>query len=508
MSHGDLRKRSLDAIEKVQWIPPWGKNRIGSMVVARPDWCISRQRVWGVPIVAVKCEACNKVQTSEELISNVAQFFEKEGSDSWFARKVEDFLPSGFSCQSCKGKKFSKEIDILDVWFDSGVSYSPVLEKEYGKSEQADLYLEGSDQHRGWFQASLLTSVETRGRAPYKRVLTHGFVIDGGGKKYSKSAGNYIPPEELIKKYGAEILRLWVASEDYKDDIRFSEEILTRLVDSYRKIRNTCRYIVSNLYDFNPEKDAVAYDKLEEMDRFALHKLQALVKKVMDSYEQFEFYSISHELNRFCVVDLSAFIFDIMKDRMYCEKKDGIERRSGQTVLWNIGEALVRLMAPILSFTADELWKHMPSYNGKTDSVFLTALPESNDKYIDDKLAERWDNLRVIIEIATKALEMARAEKVIGNSLEAKLILELEKNYQDLLSSFGKNLSDLFIVSSVEFGKVTEGIQHEDEAYKGIKVGVKKANGNKCLRCWKFSDTVGENKGHPELCVRCASVVE
>jgi isoleucyl-tRNA synthetase len=508
MEHKDLRKKSLKAIEEVEWIPPWGRNRIGGMVSTRPDWCISRQRIWGVPIVAVGCETCSAIQTTPELIEKAVRIFEKEGADAWFIRPVQDFLPDGFKCQTCGEKKrFLKEKDILDVWFDSGVSYAAVLENQLGIKEQADLYLEGSDQHRGWFHTSLLTSIGTRGRAPYKRVLTHGFVVDGEGRKYSKSAKNYVPPEELIKKYGVEILRLWTSAEDYRDDIRFSDEIITRLVEAYRKIRNTCRYIVANLYDFDPMRDAVADDKLLEIDRFALHALQEIVEKMHTAYEEFEFHVITHALNRFCAVELSAFVFDIMKDRLYCEKKDGEKRRAAQTVLFKIGEALVRLMAPILSFTADELWQYLPNYKGRPDSVFLAKMPEVERKYVDEELGNRWERLREIREVATKVLELARAEKTIGNSLQAKLVIEAKADTQEFLKSFGSDLADLFIVSDVEFGKVEGAHVFESEECPGIKMSVALAEGKKCVRCWKTTKSVGKNKNHPEICARCASVV-
>jgi len=508
MEHRDLRKKSLLAIEEVEWIPPWGKNRIGGMISMRPDWCISRQRVWGVPIIAVGCETCGTIQTTSELIEKTVKIFEDEGSDAWFLRRVEDFLPENFKCQTCgEKKKFLKEKDILDVWFDSGVSYAAVLENQLGIKEQADLYLEGSDQHRGWFHTSLLTSVGTRGRAPYKRVLTHGFVVDGEGRKYSKSAKNYVPPEKLIEKYGVEILRLWTSAEDYRDDIRFSDEIITRLVEAYRKIRNTCRYIVANLYDFDPSRDMVSDHEFMEIDRFALHALQGVIEKMLNAYEKFEFHVITHALNRFCAVELSAFVFDIMKDRLYCEKKDGKKRRAAQTVLFKIGEALVRLMAPILSFTAEEVWQYLPTYTKKADSVFLTRMPQIEDKYVNQELGNRWEQFRRIREVATKVLELARAAKTIGNSLQAKLIIEADEDKERFLKSFGLDLADLFIVSEVEFGKAESSHVYESNECPGIKMAVVLAQGKKCIRCWKVNKSVGEDEKHPELCSRCASVV-
>lgn len=506
MEKNELRKKSLSAIENVIWIPPWGKNRIGGMIECRPDWCISRQRLWGVPIVALVCASCSTSHTTKELVEKAVKIFEREGSDAWFSKPAEEFLPAGFKCQSCgEEKRFGKEKDILDVWFDSGVSYAAVLEREEGIKEQADLYLEGSDQHRGWFHTSLLTSIGTRGRAPYKRVLTHGFVVDGEGKKYSKSAKNYVPPEQLINKHGAEILRLWVAFEDYRDDIRFSEVILTRLIEAYRKIRNTCRYIVANLYDFDPERDLVADDKLREIDRYAMHALQQFIKRALRGYEEFEFHVIAQSLNRFCTAQLSAFIFDIMKDRLYCEKKDGLPRRSAQTVLWRIGDAMVKMMAPILSFTADELWQFLPQWKG--ESVFLARLPEVEGNYVDDKLGERWERLMHVRESVTKALEIARAAKAIGNSLEAKVVIEAPDELRQFLLSFGDSLPDLFIVSAAEFGTASSDHIFISDEIQGLKVAVFCADGKKCQRCWKISTSVGTNTNHPQACERCAAVV-
>ena len=508
MEKNDLRKKSIAAVENVQWIPPWGKNRIGGMLECRPDWCISRQRIWGVPIVALVCASCGLSHTTKELVEKAVGIFEKEGSDAWFSRPAGDFVPKGFKCPSCaEEKNFGKEKDILDVWFDSGVSYAAVLEAGEGIKEQADLYLEGSDQHRGWFHTSLLTSIGTRGRPPYKRVLTHGFVVDGEGRKYSKSAKNYVPPEELINKHGAEILRLWVSSEDYCDDIRFSDVILTRLIEAYRKIRNTCRYIVANLYDFDPAKDAVKDGDLQEIDRYAMHVLELFLKRVKKAYEEFEFHVISQSLTRLCTVDLSAFIFDIMKDRLYCEKKDGKQRRSAQTVLWRIGDAMVKAMAPILSFTAEELWLHLPGHKGKPESIFLTRLPDWEEKYVDDKLGGRWTELMQTREAVTKALEIARAEKTIGNSLEAKIVIEAKDEMVKFLKSFGDSLPDLFIVSGVEFGQAAGAHVFTSEELPGLKVSVLPADGKKCARCWKIKSTVGESKNHPEICARCAGVV-
>lgn len=517
MEKEDLRKRCLRAIDQVEWIPSWGRNRIYGMVQVRPDWCISRQRLWGVPIIAVICSACGAAATSPELVEKVAKIFEKgEGSDAWFSLELSEVLPKGFACPHCKKKsKFEKELDILDVWFDSGVSYAAVLESSprAGKSQfPAHLYLEGSDQHRGWFHTSLLTAMATRGKAPYRAVLTHGFVVDQEGKKLSKSARNYIPPDQVLKNHGAEMLRMWVANEDYRNDIRFSEEILTRLVDAYRKIRNTSRYLLGNLYDFQQERDALPYEKLTELDQFALHALNELTRKVLEAYQHYEFHKIAHALNRFCAVEMSAFYLDILKDRLYTEAKSGAPRRAAQTVLWQILDTMVRLMAPILSFTAEEIWQSMAGFSKKAavplpESVFLADLPKPNPAWENPALGERMERFFLMREAATKALELARAEKFVRNSLEAKLVVECAKDQEKFLKSFGENLADLFIVSEVAFGPAKGDWVHASEAVPGFKVGVEKAPGQKCVRCWKYSSSVGQNPNHPEICERCVGIV-
>ncbi|MBI5440909.1 MAG: isoleucine--tRNA ligase, partial [Deltaproteobacteria bacterium] len=360
MEKTGLREGALREIDKVRWIPPWGRDRIYNMIAQRPDWCISRQRVWGVPIVAAHCTSCGGVYMGKDLAEHAASRFETEGADAWFDRPLEDFLPPGAACPGCGGTELRKEEDILDVWFDSGVSYAAVLEARPDLESPADLYLEGSDQHRGWFHSSLLASVGTRNAAPYRAVLTHGFVVDGQGKKMSKSLGNVISPEQVIKKYGAEILRLWVAAEDYRDDIRISDEILTRLVEAYRRIRNTCRFLLANLYDFDPSRDAVALSDLPELDRYALDRVNRLVERCRRAYEEYEFHLIFHRLHNFCSVELSAFYLDILKDRLYTYPAASADRRSAQTVLYRILERMARLMAPVLAFTAEDVWRHAP----------------------------------------------------------------------------------------------------------------------------------------------------
>ncbi|MBT3181407.1 MAG: isoleucine--tRNA ligase [Deltaproteobacteria bacterium] len=506
MKKNELRKKALDAITKVQWIPPWGEQRISGMISARPDWCISRQRLWGVPVIALVCEACGSSHTTTELVDNAVELFSKEGADAWFKHPAADFKPKNFKCPSCGEKeRFGKEPDILDVWFDSGVSYAAVLEQKEHLEEQADLYLEGSDQHRGWFHTSLLTSIGTRKRAPYKRVLTHGMVVDGSGRKYSKSAKNYVPPVKLINQHGAEILRLWVAAEDYRDDIRFSEEILKRCVEAYRKLRNTARYMLGNLSDFDPKKDMVPESEMEEIDRYALAELARLTDKMLNGYDKFEFHTIFHALNRFCTVEMSSFYLDILKDRLYAERADGQLRRSAQTVLWKIIVSLTKMMAPIFSFTSDEIWNVMPKDGTEPESVFLSEMPKGDSA--DKALLSKWERLMKIRQTVMKALEEARAEKFIGNSLAAQVVIECDEELKDFLKGFGDNIHDLFIVSGVVFD--TAGGDHyiESDELKGLKVAVEKARGEKCERCWKYCTSVGETADHPTICNRCVGVL-
>lgn len=506
MEKTELRKKALEAIKKVKWIPPWGEQRITGMIEARPDWCISRQRLWGVPVIALVCKSCGTSHTTSELVDNAVKFFENEGADAWFSHDASDFKPKGFKCPVCGEKeKFGKEPDILDVWFDSGVSYSAVLERREGIEQQADLYLEGSDQHRGWFHTSLLTSIGTRGRAPYKRVLTHGFVVDGEGKKYSKSAKNYVPPEKLINQHGAEILRLWVSAEDYRDDIRFSNEILTRCVEAYRKIRNTARYILGNINDFDPNVDMVAQDRMPEIDRYAIAELGKLTSKMLAAYENFESHAIFHTLNRFCTVEMSSFYLDVLKDRLYAEKKDGELRRSAQTVLWKILDSMVRLMAPIFSFTAEEIWEIMPKLAGSAGSVFVSDMPANMQ--FDSQILERFSKFMSLRQDVMKALEKARAEKFIGNSLAASVTIECDADARSFLESFGESLADLFLVSGVKFGKAEGTYLVQSEENKEFAVSVSKADGEKCERCWKYSESVGKNTEHPTICARCAGVL-
>ncbi|RZW25717.1 MAG: isoleucine--tRNA ligase, partial [Desulfobulbaceae bacterium] len=419
MEKNGLRTKSLDNIKKVTWTPGWGMQRIYAMIEHRPDWCLSRQRAWGVPITVVSCKSCGEIIKNDVLIENINARFSAEGADAWFSHGVEDFLPAGLKCSSCGSIDFIKENDILDVWFDSGVSYAAVCEQREELRSPADLYLEGSDQHRGWFHSALLTSVGTRGTAPYEGVLTHGYVVDGQGKKMSKSVGNVVAPQEVIEKYGAEILRLWVASEDYRDDVKVSDEILAQVTDTYRKIRNTIRYFLGNLSDFNAAVNSIAYDELEPLDKWALSRFEELKSKVLDAYEKYEFHSIYHGLNYFCTMTMSAFYLDIIKDRLYVSGTESKLRRSAQTALHEIGEGLLQLMSPILCFTASEAWDGLQGRDNKAEldgSIFFSDFPEPNQAHVLDAATEKkWADLARVRSEITKALEKARAEKIIGH---------------------------------------------------------------------------------------------
>ena len=499
MDKTGLRQNALNAINQVIWIPPWGKDRIYGMVQNRPDWCVSRQRVWGIPITVFYCSSCKTPLATRDTIQQVAGLFEERGADVWFEEEADRLLPGGIECPQCGGKVFTKEKDILDVWFDSGVSYAAVLEKRPDLQFPADLYLEGSDQHRGWFHSSLLTCVGTRGGAPYRSVLTHGFVVDGEGKKMSKSAGNVILPDEVISKLGADVLRLWVAAEDYRDDIKISNEILKRLADAYFRIRNTYRFLLGNLAGFDPERDCIPYRELEEIDRWALHQFQKLIARVREAYERFEFHVVYHSVQNFCAVEMSALYFDILKDRLYTFSSRSRGRRSAQTILYEILRGLAALMAPILSFTAEEVWSYLPSDAGKADSVHLAAFPQVRTEYLDEGLNERWERIWEIRGTVMKALEEARREKVIGLSLDAGVKLHLPEKDYEFLQPYEKDLKSIFIVSSVTIHRSPE---------KEMRAEVKRADGRKCERCWNYDGSVGTHKAHPDLCERCVDAIQ
>jgi isoleucyl-tRNA synthetase len=505
IDHGDLREKMLDSISSdVKWVPAAGKARISAMVRTRPDWCLSRQRYWGVPIVAFYCGNCKGILLDANAIDHVAALFEKEGADAWFLRKEKDLLPEGAKCPKCGGTDFTKETDILDVWFDSGVSHQAVLKRNKELDYPCELYLEGSDQHRGWFQSALITAIAIDGTAPYRNVLTHGFVVDGEGKKMSKSLGNVITPQQVMKKYGADILRLWVASSDYSEDIRMSDEIVTRLADAYRKIRNTYKYLLSNLYDYDPASGAVRHEKMLEIDRWILSRLAQVIRDAEANYEAFEFHKVYRDVYNFCVYEISSVYLDILKDRMYTFKSDSIGRRSGQTAMFELLSALIRIMAPLLAITADEAWGYLES-GDKSESVHLEPWPEDNyGKWHDRRLDEKWARLIAIRETVLKRLEEKRQSGEIGSSLEAKVVLgPADEASLRLLRENKDDLRYIFIVSQVEIrdDKTTQDRQAP------VSVEIEKAAGSKCQRCWNYSEFVGKDGSHPTLCERCVKAV-
>lgn len=507
MEKTNLRQNTLDAIKRVSWIPSWGQDRIYNMIANRPDWCISRQRLWGVPITVFFCEECDQLVISQEIVDHVADMVEESGADIWFTESTENLLPPATTCPGCGSVRFRREMDILDVWFDSGVSFAAVMEKREYLDSPSDLYLEGSDQHRGWFHSSLLCSVGTRNEAPYKNVLTHGFVVDGAGKAMHKSSGNVIAPAELIQKYGAEILRLWVAGEDYRNNIRLSKEILQRITEAYRRIRNTCRYLLGNLYDFDHTTDSIQYDEMEELDRWALNRLRDLSKNILRAYDNFNFHLVYHKLHNFCVLDLSSFYLDIIKDRLYTSPGKSVARRSAQTAINQILEVLVRLMAPILSFTADEIWQYMKGKE-QTPSVHADLFIPLTDTHEDLELMNRWDRIMEIRGEVTKTLELARKEKIIGHSLNACVTLGLSPELMETLSPYRDQLRSIFIVSDVEITDIGElADSPESDTTPGLKVKVSPSNAPKCDRCWVHDTTVGEDNTHPTICKRCLKVL-
>jgi isoleucyl-tRNA synthetase len=505
MKENDLRQKALEAVDQVQWIPKWGRERIYGMIENRPDWCVSRQRSWGVPITAFSCTACGEYIADGAIMDHVAQIFKKESSDVWFDWPTEKLLPAGTACPKCGGTSLEKENDILDVWFDSGVSHAAVLEPNPKLASPADMYLEGSDQHRGWFHSSLLESVGTRGRAPYKNVLTHGFVVDGSGRKMSKSVGNVVAPEEVIKKYGAEILRLWVAAQDYRDDIRISQEILTRLSEAYRRIRNTCKYILGNINDFDPAQDSVEYGKMPEIDRWAMHQLELMKEKVLACYAEYEFHVLYHAVNGFCTVEMSAFYLDILKDRVYTSKKTSLERRSAQTVMYRILDTLLRLIAPVLSFTSDEAWQYLPGEHEA--SVHLAAFPPLHPEWKDDILVERWERIMKVRTDVSKALELARTDKIIGHSLDAGVTISAPTELLVFLREYETELASIFIVSQVVLTDELSGCSHPSENIEGLRIQVAAAAGEKCERCWCYSEQLGQDTSHPAICPKCTTAV-
>ena len=495
----DFKADAVKAINDVEWIPGWGKDRITSMVQDRKDWCISRQRRWGVPIPIFFCKECGEPYIDKAAMDAVAALFREEGSDAWFTHSAEEILPEGAKCSKCGHTSFEKERDVMDVWFDSGVTHAAVCKARHNLTWPADLYLEGADQYRGWFQSSLLTSVAVFGKAPYKSVLTHGWVVDGEGKKMSKSLGNGIDPQEVVDQYGADVLRLWVASSDYHVDIRISKEILKQLSEAYRKIRNTARYILGCINDFNPDTDSVAIDELMPIDKWAINKLNELIAKVKAGYDSYEFHQVYHAIHNFCVVDMSNFYLDVLKDRLYTEKADSKARRAAQTTIYIILDSMTRMIAPILAYTSDEIWKYMPHRaDADAECVLFNEMPAPVEISLDADFIANWDKIHELRDTVKKQLEVAIKDKIIKASLEASVTLKASGAEYEFIKSVENELAAAFIVSEV----VVEQAEGE------LTVTVNKAQGEKCERCWAYSKTVGENADHPTLCARCAAVIE
>jgi isoleucyl-tRNA synthetase len=501
----DFRNELLEAVKETKWVPAWGETRLFNMVRDRGDWCISRQRAWGVPIPVFYAENGEAIIT-DETIDHVSALFRENGSNVWFEREAKDLLPAGFTHQGSPNGTFTKETDIMDVWFDSGSSHQAVLEEREDLVRPADLYLEGSDQYRGWFNSSLSTAVAVTGKAPYKGVLSHGFVLDGEGRKMSKSLGNVVIPAKVMNQLGADILRLWVASVDYQADVRVSDAILKQVAEVYRKIRNTFRFLLGNLADFNPEKDVVAYENLREVDQFMLVKLNKLIKYVRNAYDHYEFAGIYHAVNNFCTLDLSAFYLDFAKDVLYIEAADNAERRAIQTVLYESLVSLTKLVSPILSHTADEVWKFIPAV--KEESVQLTDFPEHKEFENAHMLEEKWTSFMKLRDDVLKALEEARNAKIIGKSLTAKVSLYVNKNTKALLDSINESLTQLFIVSSFEVAGAYDEAPADALKLDTAAIIISKADGETCERCWVVTKEVGHDHDHETLCTRCADVVK
>ena len=495
-----FREAALEAIKTVKWIPSWGEERISSMIRDRNDWCISRQRTWGVPLPIFYCEKCNTPYVTEESIKKIQDIFREKGSNAWFDMPAEELMPEGAKCANCGETHFKKETDIMDVWFDSGSTHQSVL-VERGLPYPADMYLEGNDQYRGWFQSSLLTSVATNGVAPYKEVLTHGFVTDGQGRKMSKSLGNGVAPGDVANKFGADILRLWALSADYTGEVSLSDDILKQIAEVYRKIRNTARYILGNTSDYNPE-EPVDYKDLQEIDKWALTRLNKLIKDCTYNYDHYSFSNCYHDINQFCVIDMSNFYLDIIKDRLYTSKPDSIERRAAQTTMYTILNALVKILAPMISFTAEEIWKATPHLKEEqTESVMLVDFPQENPEFDNEELSKKWERILRLKDIVAKELETARAEKKIGHSLNAKVTIYAEEGQYDFIKENLELLRTVFIISDLDVQKN----ERKDEVKLGVKV--EQAPGEKCERCWMYSTTVGEDKENPTICHRCSKAI-
>ena len=494
-----FKDEAVNAINEVEWIPAWGKDRITSMVRERKDWCISRQRKWGVPIPIFFCKDCGEPYIDRDAMMAVADLFREKGSDAWYELSAAEILPTGTVCKKCGCTEFEKEKDIMDVWFDSGSSHTAVLKQRDNLKWPADLYLEGADQYRGWFQSSLLTSVATNGKAPYKTVLTHGWVVDGEGRKMSKSLGNGIDPQEVVDKYGADVLRLWVASSDYHADIRISDNILKQLSEAYRKIRNTARYILGNLYDFNPDTDMVDLNELMPIDKWAISKLNDLIKRVKAGYDAFEFHQVYHGIHNFCVVDMSNFYLDVLKNRLYIENANGKERRAAQTAMYIILEAMTKMISPILAYTSDEIWKYMPhDSNADRECVLFNQMPNEINLAVDAQFTQTWDKIHELRDTVKKSIETVVKDKIVKASLDCKVELACGGETYNFVKSIENELKDVLIVSQVV---VTDNNGE-------LTVSVSKADGEKCERCWSYSTTVGADADHPTLCSHCANVLK
>ncbi len=515
LSHGTLRGEALAAIDKVKWDPAWGRDRIANMVEGRPDWCISRQRVWGVPIAVFSCSSCHELVRDKAINAATVELFRREGSNAWYAKSAKDILPAGYKCAKCGGTEFHKETDIIDVWFESGSSQAAVLGHKPSENEEklpwpADLYLEGGDQYRGWFQSSLLCAMGMREASPFKSCVTHGWTLDDQGRAQSKSLGNTVDPVDISKRLGGEIVRMWVSSVDFREDVVGTEALMQRIAENYRKLRNTFRYILGNLHGFQPAQDVVPFDNMEPLDQFMLLRVAELANELRGHYEQFAFHRVYQRLTEFFVVDLSAQYFDILKDRLYTFPRSSRERKSAQTALWRIGEALVRLVAPIMSFTADEVWRYMPEMLSRPESVHLTLFPnthdvtgEIRDREQASKVQKDWEKLFLVRAEVLKSLEELRKNKTINANLEAKVAITADGETYDVLSQYAKHLPALFVVSQVG---ITRGKGSDNPAQVSVQSG--KADGQKCERCWNFSTHVGEDSNYPTVCERCSAALK
>jgi isoleucyl-tRNA synthetase len=506
-----LRTQTLEEIKHVKWDPAWGEERLSNMIATRPDWCISRQRVWGVPIAVFLCESCGKPLNDPAINRKVVELFARSGADAWFTSESDSILPAGMKCPHCGSTKFEKETDIFDVWLESGASYLALVADEPNYPWPSDLYLEGGDQYRGWFQSSLLCAMGTRGTPPYKGVVTPGWTLDEKGQAMSKSRGNDVDPVDIADRLGGEVVRLWVASVDFREDVVGSERLMLTVAENYRKIRNTFRYILGNLGDLDPRSDAVAFENMEALDQYMLRQTWSFASDVRTSYDEFAFHKIYHRLNHFCIVDLSAFYFDVLKDRLYISAPKSHGRRSAQTAIWRIGEALVRLLAPIMTFTAEEVWGYLPKVAGRSESVHTALFPSAEEILGDarnaatpgdEKTSNDWATLRSVRDEVLKALEEARNSKLIGTGLEAQVHLTAPDPIYSVLSRHADQLRYLFIVSAVTLA------QGSGNGTGSVHVEVKKADGSKCERCWNYSIHVGEDKTYPTVCERCSAVLK